>query len=317
MKSVFITGVTGFVGSNLVRYLNSQLDIRLIGHCRNVTLATRKFNGLRLELVEEFNAEVLDKLKVDCVIHLAGIAHDLTGQYSPQDYEDINHLMTVGIYNEFLHSKASSFIFVSSIKAAVDHTSIPATEQVIPTPVSDYGKSKRKAEIFIQNTPCPAGKRCYIFRPSMIFGPENKGNLNLLYGFVKAGIPYPLGAFKNQRSFLYVGNLNFIIERFIYNTFPSGIYHLADSESLSTVELVKTMAGIIKKRIFIWNFPQGVVNSVAFFCTLFRLPLNKQTLEKLTESLVVSNKKVIDVIGTQLPVRTEEGLRVTLNSFRG
>ena len=317
MKSVFITGVTGFVGCNLVRYLNDQLDIRLIGHCRNVVRATPKFKGLRLELVGEFNAEVLDKLKVDCVIHLAGIAHDLAGRYSPQDYEDINHMMTVDIYNKFLNSKASSFIFVSSIKAAVDHASIPVSEQVVPTPVSDYGKSKRKAEAFIENTTCPADKRYYIFRPSMIFGPENKGNLNLLYGFVKAGIPYPLGTFKNQRSFLYVDNLNFIIERFIRNTFPSGIYHLADSGSLSTVELVKTMAGIIKKRIFIWNFPQGVVNTMAFFGTLFRLPLNKQTLEKLTESLVVSNKKVIDVIGTQLPVKTEEGLRVTLNSFRG
>ena len=51
------------------------------------------------------------------------------------------------------------------------------------------------------------GKKVYILRPCMIHGPGNKGNLNLLYGVVSKGMPWPLGAFENRRSFTSIGNL--------------------------------------------------------------------------------------------------------------
>ncbi len=43
-------------------------------------------------------------------------------------------------------------------------------------------------------------KKIYILRPCMIYGPGNKGNLNLLYKLVSKGIPLPLGAFENSHS---------------------------------------------------------------------------------------------------------------------
>ena len=43
----------------------------------------------------------------------------------------------------------------------------------------------------------------------MIHGPGNKGNLNLLYGVVKKGIPWPLGAFENRRTFTSIENIYF------------------------------------------------------------------------------------------------------------
>ena len=49
-------------------------------------------------------------------------------------------------------------------------------------------------------------------RPCMIHGPGNKGNLNLLYGVVSKGIPWPLGAFENRRSFTSIGNLQEVIK---------------------------------------------------------------------------------------------------------
>ena len=72
----------------------------------------------------------------------------------------------------------------------------------------------------------------------MIHGPGNKGNLNLLYGVVKKGIPWPLGAFENRRSFTSVGNLCYVIDGLLTKSVPSGIYHMGDDEALSTNELI-------------------------------------------------------------------------------
>ena len=88
---------------------------------------------------------------------------------------------------------------------------------MIPSPVTAYGKSKLAAEEYILSQKLPKGKRVYILRPCMIHGPNNKGNLNLLYHFVKKGIPYPFGSFENKRSFVSIDNLCFVIKELIEN----------------------------------------------------------------------------------------------------
>ena len=63
----------------------------------------------------------------------------------------------------------------------------------------------------------------------MIHGPGNKGNLNLLYSFVKKGIPYPFGRYENKRSFVSIDNLCFVIKELIENkNITSGVYNISD-----------------------------------------------------------------------------------------
>ena len=73
------------------------------------------------------------------------------------------------------------------------------TEDVVPSPVGPDGESKIAAENYIQEH-MPADKQVYIFRPCMIHGPGNKGNLNLLYNVVKKGIPWSQGRFREPQN---------------------------------------------------------------------------------------------------------------------
>jgi nucleoside-diphosphate-sugar epimerase len=115
------------------------------------------------------------------------------------------------LYDQFLQSKAKKFIYISCVKAAADTVDGVLTEDVLPNPVTAYGKSKLMAENYISAN-IPADKQVYILRSCMIHGPGNKGNLNLLHGIVKKGISYPFGAFKNVRSFLSIENICFVIK---------------------------------------------------------------------------------------------------------
>ena len=150
----------------------------------------------------------------------------------------------------------------------------------------------------------------------MIHGPGNKGNLNLLYKFVKEGIPYPLAAYDNKRSFLSVQNLCFVIGKIIAQNVPSGIYNLADDEPLSTNDLVTQIALTLERKPKLWHVSKNAIKLLAIIGDKLHLPLNTELLHKLTENFVVSNFKIKTAINESLPVTSKEGIKITIHSFQ-
>lgn len=150
----------------------------------------------------------------------------------------------------------------------------------------------------------------------MIHGPGNKGNLNLLYSIISKGLPWPLGAFDNKRSFCSIDNLCFIINELIQNDkIPSGVYNIADDEALSTNEIINSITESQGKNSFILNIPQFIIKLLSQLADLFNLPLNTERLKKLTETYIVSNKKIKNAMKKPLPITAKAGLMKTLNSF--
>lgn len=306
---ILITGIHGFVGSNIVKAMGRNHEIY------GLDIVAPEKEGV----VKTFSWKDLDENKIpqiDAVIHLAGKAHDLKKTSGPEVYFKINTGLTQKIYDWFLQSSAGKFIFFSSVKAAADF--VPGdilTEDIVPNPVGPYGESKIKAEEYILSHPA-TGKQVYILRPCMIHGPGNKGNLNLLYGVVKKGIPWPLGAFENRRCFTSIGNLCFAIEGLLTKDVASGIYNMGDDESLSTNELIAVICSALGKRAHIWHLPKGLMNGMAKVGDVLHLPLNSERLTKLTENYVVSNAKIKRALGVdRMPIRAEEGLTQTVKSF--
>ena len=234
----------------------------------------------------------------------------------PEIYFKINTGLTQKIYDWFLQSSAKKFIFFSSVKAAADF--VPGdflTEDIVPNPIGPYGESKIKAEEYILSHPA-VDKQVYILRPCMIHGPGNKGNLNLLYGVVKRGMPWPLGAFENRRCFTSIGNLCFAIESLLTKDVASGIYNMGDDESLSTNELISVICNALGKKTHIWHLSKGLMNGMAKVGDVLHLPLNSERLTKLTENYVVSNAKIKKALGIdKMPIRADEGLTQTIKSF--
>ena len=150
----------------------------------------------------------------------------------------------------------------------------------------------------------------------MIHGPGNKGNLNLLYNFVKKGIPYPLVAFENKRTFTSIDNLSFVIEQLIEKDIPSGIYNVGDDESFSTNELIALIANTLGKPNRIWNVNKKLILLAAKVGSILHSPLNAERLQKLTENYVVSNTKLKKSLWIQkMPVSAKEGFIKTIQSF--
>lgn len=297
MKRILISGSTGFVGAHLVPYLSRHnFGLDELG---------------RKELISEINFDY-----AEVIIHLAGKAHDLRKISNSDEYYKVNFELTKKLFDAFLKSDAKKFIFISSVKAAADLVDGVLMEETTPNPQTHYGKSKLMAEEYIQRQQIPEGKSFYILRPCMIHGPGNKGNLNLLYNYVSRGIPYPLAAFKNRRSFLSIENLCFVILNLIQKEIPSGVYQVADDEALSTNEVVSILAQSLNKKPKLWSIPNKFIIGLAKVGDIFSLPLNTERLNKMTENYIVSNKKIKGVIDLAFPVSTRNGLLTTANSFK-
>lgn len=292
MKSIFITGSTGFVGRNIIQYFNSE------------------FEFYNFSKNEEVN------IKQDVVLHLAGKAHDIKNTSNKEEYYIVNTELTKQVFDNFLESDAKVFITLSSVKAVADDLECELTEEYIPNPVTHYGKSKLLAEQYILSKQIPVRKRVFILRPCMIHGPGNKGNLNLLYKIVRNGLPWPLGAFENKRSFCSIDNLCFIIRELIENDqISSGIYNIADDIPFSTNELINLISVGLDKKPHFWNIPQSLIKSFSKLGDVLRLPLNSERLSKLTETYLVSNNKIKNAINKPLPISSKDGLIKTFNSF--
>ena len=314
---ILITGVHGFVGSNLVKALSKD----------NIIYGLDIIDPIKDGVKFTFKWEDLDKEgmvpEIDAIIHLAGKAHDTKNQSAADVYFKVNRDLTIKIFDYFCaHPNSKKFVFFSTAKAAADKVEGILTEDVVPSPVGPYGESKIAAEQYILNTmqarPDEFKNRgVYIFRPCMIHGPGNKGNLNLLYNVVKKGIPWPLGAFENRRTFTSVENICFAVNGVITKDVPSGIYNMGDDEALSTNELIEEICKSLGKKAHIWKLPKGLMTGFAKLGGYLHLPLNPERLQKLTENYVSSNAKIKKALGVErMPVDAREGLKVTLESFR-
>ena len=307
--NILITGIHGFVGSNLVVALkehHSLYGLDIVAPEKEGVVKTFAWKDL-----ETTSFPMQQLLKFDAIIHLAGKAHDTKNQSASQVYFDINTGLTQKIFDFFLESSAKKFIFFSSVKAAADSVvGDMLTEDVIPTPVGPYGESKIAAESYIKehfilpttssgylpplNSPVNRGKttspeeenvrysdkRVYILRPCMIHGPGNKGNLNLLYNVVKKGIPWPLGDFENKRSFTSIDNLCYVVEGLLTKDVASGIYHMGDDEALSTNELIALMCEAMGKEPHIWKMNRKMMEGCAGLGTLLHLRSEERRVGK-------------------------------------
>ncbi len=283
-KTLFITGSNGFVGKNLIQHFKN--NYKIISFDRN-----------------NFNIDA------DVFIHLAGIAHDLESKIQVQDYYNVNYGLTKKIFESFLKSNAKLFIYISTIKVYSENFNELITEDISPEPISHYGKSKLLSEEYLKKYFSLNNKFIIILRPSLIYGPGNKGNLSLLENLIKKKIPWPLGLFNNKRTFCSIYNFNFIINELINSEIrKSDIYNICDDDYISTNKLYEIIASSLNVNYKIYNIPIFIIKMFALLGDFFNFNFNTKNLNKLSSNLYISNYKIKKFIDKKLPYTTKQAL---------
>jgi len=255
MKDTLITGATGFIGQRLVGALGT--NIRVLSREKQPN-----YDTVVCDLKSEFIPDnALDG--VSTVFHLAGFAHDLSGATKMENiYQKINVDATIRLANLAVKSHVKRFVFVSSVKAGGSSAfGMCAKEKDQRDPEGMYGKTKREAELKLLKIGKESGMHVSIIRPSLVYGPNVKGNLQLmLSGIMKGWFP-PLPETDNKRSMIHVDDLVRAILFVADDDRANGeIFIATDGASYSSREIYNAMCIVLNKSIPKWSVPKSLFN---------------------------------------------------------
>ena len=230
MIKLLITGKNSFIGGAVLAHLKDS---------REITAEAVSVRGGAWKNI--------DFSGFDAVLHAAGIAHVSPDPSLSEQYESINHRLTVEIAKKAKAQGVKQFIFLSSMivfgeasPAGVRKTITPDTK---PAPVNAYGQSKLDAEndlLALEDETF----RVAVIRPPMVYGAGCKGNYNTLVKLAKKLPVFP--GFDNRRSMIYVENLAELI-RLIALRGDRGVFHPQDGQPRSGTEIVRAICAVHQK----------------------------------------------------------------------
>ena len=188
-------------------------------------------------------------------------------------------------------------------KEKAEGRSDPYTEMDKPEPRDAYAVSKWEAEQGLMAIAEETGLEVVIIRPPLVYGPGVKANFRSLMKWVQRGVPLPLGAVYNKRSFVALDNLvSFIIHCIDHPKAANEVFLISDGEDVSTTELLQKMARAFGKRSFLLPVPVGLMTFVA------GLLGKRDVADRLFGSLQVDSSKARDLLGWKPLVSMDEGL---------
>ncbi len=314
MKSVLVTGASGFIGSRLTKYLN-KCGYYVIGLSRSDKPRpdTKVFVHEWVQCDLSNDIARLDSVlsKVEYVIHLAGNAHeDKKLPYS--DYEKINTRSAVNLASKAIKNGVKKFVFLSTIKVNGESTeeNRAFTESSIVNPVDSYSKSKYEAEKSIQEMCKTSSMSFVIVRPPLVFGEEVGANFLALLKIINSGVPLPFASVKNKRSFIYIDNLTDIIEKCLI---PDGINNeifLVKDFSVSLPELISKISRKLDSKTLLIPVPLKLLYLLASVAG------RKGMLDKLVLSLEIDDRKIRSNLNWSPSVNIDQALDVTLKWYK-
>lgn len=309
---ILVTGVTGFVGQAVVpALLGAGFQVRGTSRTRPQS-EWAKHSDFEFEACDLASGDLGPLLEgVDAVVHLAARAH-IMHETSPDPGEAnrlANVVATLRLAEASANHGVKQFIFVSTIKVNGESTArSPFTEGDQPFPQDAYARSKAEAEAGLRLIARSSDMGCTILRPPLIYGPGMKGNLANLVRAIRKGIPLPLGAIRNQRSLLYVGNLADAIRAALAKpSKETRLFLVSDGEDISTTELIRTIGNSLGVRPILLGIPPGLLSLA------FRLIGQASAGSRLLGSLVVDSSRIHSELGWHPPYTLEQGFKLSFS----
>ncbi|MBV1870859.1 MAG: SDR family oxidoreductase [Gammaproteobacteria bacterium] len=308
---VVVTGASGFIGNRLCeRLFDDGILARPV--YRNGAKATPQLsfavNGI------DSNTDWKGAFDgIEAVVHLAARVHIMNDASKDPlaEFREVNSAGTLNLARQAVNAGVKRFIFLSSIKVSGESTtdkSFPNTDLTIP--IDPYGISKYEAEQGLLKIAEETGLEVVIIRPPLVYGPGVKANFLSLMRWVYKGVPLPLGAINNKRSFIALDNLVDLIRVCIdHPKAKNQIFLASDDDDLSTTELLLGMAKALGRPSRLIPVPMGLLNMGA------KLTGKADIAQRLCGSLQVDISKTKELLNWAPPLSVEQGLQKVADDF--
>ncbi|EHQ56703.1 nucleoside-diphosphate-sugar epimerase [gamma proteobacterium HIMB55] len=280
---ILVTGVAGFIGSNValrllnagvnvcgIDNMNSYYDVRLKEYRLGLLKGQRRFHFKHIDLSDRESTEKLfENGKFDIVVHLAaqaGVRHSLS---APFDYVDSNLVGMMTILEGCRHSQIQHLVYASSSSVYGANTKIPFSESDrVDSPVSLYAATKRCNELMANSYSCLYGIPCTGLRFFTVYGPAGRPDMApwLFTSAILKGKPINVyNGGEMIRDFTYIDDIVEgvvrICEKPPASTVPHEIYNIGNNSPVKLmrfIEAIERSCGLVAKKNFV-GMQQGDV----------------------------------------------------------
>ena len=317
-RPVLVTGASGFVGRALCRALRaSRVPLRAAARALGAPSETGPGAPPAAVAVGDIGPDTdWSEAVAGClaVVHLAARVHVMREHSSDplSEFRRVNRAGTRRLAEAAAAAGVRKFVFVSTVKV---HGEVspgrPFVESDPLAPSDPYSISKCEAEQELADVCSRGGMRLVILRPPLVYGPGVGGNFARLLRTVDRGFPLPFGAFRNQRSLVYVGNLADAIAACIpEHAAASGAYLVSDDESVSTPDLIRRIAAALQRPARLVSVPLWLLRAGA------KVLGHSGDFDRLAGDLVVDSGAIRRALGWKPPVSMPQGLAATAQWYR-
>jgi len=263
-KNILITGITGFIGSNLSKKLTE------IG--ANVFGISRSNQNDYIEKIDLQNLEELDRYmkekKITICFHLAGESIVESGQKHPHNTFQSNILSTLNILETAKINNLEKIIISSSAHVYGKHTP-PCTELDIPKPSIPYETSKLCADLISQSYATTYGLPIFIPRFVNVYGPGDANISRLIPNTINSILldknPTMWGG-KALRDYIYIDD---VVSAYLHlacaNKNIAGnkiIFNFGSNNIVSVSEVITTLIDVSGKNLKIVRIPSNRDNEI-------------------------------------------------------
>ena len=274
MKKILITGVAGFLGSNLANFLIEKnyevigIDNLIGGELDNINKKV-KFYNFDCQNFEKINKLCKD---VDCIYHCAAMAHEGLSVFSPVEISKSNVVATSSVVAAGINNKVRRIIYCSSM-ARYGKQKIPFTEEMKTQPVDPYGICKVAGEDILKVL-CNLNKVEWIIAvPHNIIGPNQKYDdpyrnvISIFLNRILQGKPPMIYGDGNQkRCFSYVDDCIYCLYGMLVNkNVVNQVINIGPDEEFVSInevaEICSNITGSNLKSEYISDRPQEVVEA--------------------------------------------------------
>jgi nucleoside-diphosphate-sugar epimerase len=282
---IAVTGASGFVGRRFLEYNKDRYDLLPL------SLRDRKIIDIDLS-------------GVDCIVHLAGKAHQMQ-PIADEVYYEVNYSLTKELAEKAKAQAVPHFVYISSTKVYGDHITEKLNEKSPCNPSDPYGKSKYQAEELLRYMSTELFKVAVV-RPPLVYGAGVKGNMLRLLDLSARNYPLPFGKSRNLRSMVFIDNLVELINRIIDQQ-AAGTFIAGDNKPIPTDELISMIRKNMGRKEDLITIP-GILRGLLKVVT-------PAMHTRLFGSFVVDNSTTNKILNFTPPFSTEDGISKTVQWY--
>lgn len=319
VMTICIIGGAGFIGSRLAQDLSARdSSVRVL----DIVAPPATGAGLHVDYHQVDVRDVASLLPAmancDVIVNLAAAHRD---DVRPRRlYDEVNVEGARNVCEAAESNGIKTIVFTSSV-AVYGSAPENADEAQPHHPSNDYGRTKSEAErVYIMwQKRDPRARRLVIVRPTVVFGPGNRGNVYTLISQVAAGRFLMVGDGRNRKSMAYVDNVSGFIAHLLQSEPGTHIYNYVDKPDLSMNELVAIVRSSLAMRpSFAIRISYRLAILLGYGCdalafvTRKLLPVSRVRVEKFCATTVFSAERALTQANFVPPVPLEIGLRKTI-----